>query len=199
MMVKPFSQACVDNREPILAVLKRVFAQQTRVLEIGSGTGQHAVYFAENLPHLHWQTSDLPGNHGGIRAWLDDYSGNNVGAPLTVDVREPIKNITPVDAIFSANTAHIMTWDTVQSFFQQLPLLLVPGGVLVLYGPFNYHGKYTSESNQQFDAYLKQNNPLQGIRDFEAIDALAKQANLSLLEDNPMPANNRLLVWQKAF
>jgi len=193
--MKPFSQACINNREPILEVLQRVFARQTRVLEIGSGTGQHAVYFAEHLPLLHWQTSDLEENHEGILAWLADYQGSNLQPPLALDVTVSRWLIEKVDAIFSANTAHIMPWGAVEKMFEHIPSVLESGGVMALYGPFNYNGSYTSESNQQFDVWLKTQEPHRAIRDFEKVNGLAERAGMSLLEDNAMPANNRLLVW----
>jgi len=196
--MKPFSQACLNNRDPILQILRRVFSKQCRVLEIGSGTGQHAVYFAEHLPHLHWQTSDLAENHEAILAWLEDYSGNNIAPPLVLDVTQLPWPISKVDAIFSANTAHIMPWEAVEKMFAAIPSVLEAGGILALYGPFNYNGTYTSESNQRFDSWLKAQAPHRAIRDFEKVDALARRAGLTLLEDNAMPANNRLLVWRKA-
>lgn len=186
----------MNNREPILAILKRAFSNCSNVLEIGSGTGQHAVYFAEHLSHLHWQTSDLTQHHAGIQAWIDDYSGDNIGKPITIDVQQKIPPLQNFDAIFSANTAHIMSWEAVKAFIRQLPMILCKGGFFALYGPFNYEGKYTSDSNQAFDDYLKEVNPLQGIRDFEAVNKLAADAGLSLVEDNAMPANNRLILWQ---
>lgn len=194
--MKPFSQACLNNREPILDVLRRVFANSRRVLEIGSGTGQHAVYFAEQLPHLHWQTSDLTENHAGINAWLDEFCGDNLSRPLELDVTSGIWPGEKVDAIFSANTAHIMSWEAVQQMFAGIPEVLDSGGVMALYGPFNYHGAYTSDSNQRFDVWLKAQEPHRGIRDFEQVDGLARQAGMQLMEDNAMPANNRLLVWR---
>ncbi len=194
--MKPFSQACLNNREPILDVLRRVFANSRRVLEIGSGTGQHAVYFAEQLPHLHWQTSDLAENHAGINAWLDEFCGDNLSRPLKLDVTSGIWPCEKVDAIFSANTAHIMSWEAVQQMFAGIPEVLDSGGVMALYGPFNYHGAYTSDSNQRFDVWLKTQGLHRGIRDFEQVDGLAHQAGMTLMEDNAMPANNRLLVWR---
>jgi cyclopropane fatty-acyl-phospholipid synthase-like methyltransferase len=196
MDVKPFSQACMNNREPILRVLERVFASASHVLEVGSGTGQHAVYFAKAMPHLQWQTSDLPENLPGIRLWLEDEPHDNLPTPLALDVNKSFPN-AGFDAVFSANTAHIMPWPTVEQFFQQVADTLPPGGVFALYGPFNYEGAYTSESNARFDTWLKAQNPDRGIRDFEKVDAMAGRLGLVLQEDNAMPANNRLLVWRK--
>lgn len=195
--MKPFSQACLNNRDPILEILKRVFAHCRRVLEVGSGTGQHAVYFAEHLPHLCWQTSDLCENHEGINQWLAEFPRDNLLPPLELDVTCQPWPLAGVDGIFSANTAHIMPWEAVEKMFAAIPAVLQPGGVLALYGPFNYGGAYTSDSNRCFDQWLKTQAPYRAIRDFEKVDALARRAGLHLLEDNAMPANNRLLVWQR--
>ncbi|WP_461516295.1 DUF938 domain-containing protein [Porticoccus sp.] len=196
---KPFSQACENNREPILTVLQRVFADRRRVLEVGSGTGQHAVYFAPRMPHLVWQTADLPDNHPGINSWIDDCPANNLYRPLALnaDQRPWSMNGYQPDALFTANTCHIMSWSSVEHLFAELGTLLEQDAVLAIYGPFNYQGNYTSESNARFDQWLKQMAPHQGIRDFEAVDRLAQQIGFMLVEDNPMPANNRLLVWHK--
>ncbi len=195
MQDTPFSQACENNKAPILEVLQRVFINVTHALEIGSGTGQHAVYFASQLPHLTWQTSDQACNIPGINCWLSKYPSTNLPPPVVLDVsRDTWPN---ADAIFSANTAHIMNWKLVQKTFEQVGNTLPAGGIYALYGPFNYEGKYTSESNQLFDRMLQERNLGQGIRDFEAVNILAEKAKLKLLEDNTMPANNRLLVWQK--
>ena len=185
--MKPFSEASERNRAPILAVLKRVFADRRHVLEIGSGTGQHAAYFAPELPHLVWQASDVAENLPGIREWVSD--------PLELNVDEPWPKID-ADAVFSANTCHIMSWPQVERMFAGIGAM---GTVktFCLYGPFNYGGKHTSESNARFDAMLRSRDPASGLRDFEAIDALAQKAGLTLVEDNAMPANNRLLVWMR--
>ncbi|WP_317932116.1 DUF938 domain-containing protein [Halioxenophilus sp. WMMB6] len=192
---KPFSQACENNQAPIFTHLARLFSDRQQVLEVGSGTGQHAVYFGERLPHLTWQTSDLPENHAGIKLWLDDYPGSNLRPPLAFNVNGQWPALT-VDGLFTANTLHIMSWASVQQFFAGLPGLLAPGALLVVYGPFNYGGQFTSDSNARFEQWLKSTDPERGIRDFEAVCELATGVGLTLLEDNPMPANNRLLVWR---
>jgi cyclopropane fatty-acyl-phospholipid synthase-like methyltransferase len=197
MLEKPFSQACENNQQAIFAVLERVFAKAQQVLEIGSGTGQHAAYFAPRLPHLIWQTSDQAEYHPGINAWLDVTSAENLRRPLLLNVDMPQWPIATVDAVFSANTCHIMGWASVVNMFKQLAKVLSAGGTLAIYGPFNYDGQFTSPSNANFDQWLKQRGAHQGIRDFEAVDKLAREAGMSLLEDNAMPANNRLLVWCK--
>ena len=196
-MEKPFSQACENNKVPILEVLERVFAPCRSVLEIGSGTGQHAVHFAPRLPQLYWQPSDVPENLPGIAQWCAAEPAANLAQPITLDVRARHWGVAPVDGLFTANTLHIMSWSAVQAFFAGLPGVLVPGGVLAVYGPFNYGGEYTSESNARFDQWLKARAPHQGIRDFDAVAELAAEAGLELREDNAMPANNRLLVWRR--
>lgn len=194
--VKPFSQSCINNRQPILTVLQRVFATASRVLEIGSGTGQHAVFFARELPHVRWQATDLAENLPGIRQWIADQPAANLLEPLMLDVTGDWPAVT-FDAVFSANTAHIMPWEAVQIMLTQVADRLPPGGVFALYGPFNYEGAYTSESNSRFDTWLKARDSAKGIRDFEKINGTLRQLGLELMEDNAMPANNRLLVWRK--
>lgn len=196
-MGKPFSPSCARNQDPILAVLRGAFAARRRVLEIGSGTGQHAVHFAAAMPHLVWQCSDRIENHEGIRAWLADAQLPNTPPPLRLDVNQSHWPAGPFDAVFSANSLHIMGWDEVQTLFRRLPELLAPEATLAVYGPFNYGGRFTSQSNAEFDARLKGDDPKRGIRDFEAVDALAVAAGFALLADHPMPANNRCLVWER--
>lgn len=188
--MKPFADAAERNREPILAVLKRVFADRKSVLEIGSGTGRHAAYFSAALPHLRWQASDVAANLPDIRQWVSD------PPPLEIDVDRPFPHLE-VDAVFSANTCHIMSWRQVERLFDAVGALLPAGGLLALYGPFHYGGKATSESNARFDALLRARDPLSGVRDFEAVRGLAQRHGLDLEEDNAMPANNRLLVFRK--
>ena len=195
MLDKPFSESCVQNRDPILAVLRELFADRSHVLEIGSGTGQHAVYFGAKLPHLRWQTADVPPHHAGIRLWLAEAKLANVLPPLELDVNQPHWRSGRYDAVFSANTLHIMSWPEVEKFFEGVGEVLESGGILAVYGPFNYNGAFTSESNARFDAWLKARDPASGVRDFEAVDALAERAGLALQADYPMPANNQLLVW----
>jgi cyclopropane fatty-acyl-phospholipid synthase-like methyltransferase len=195
---KPFAPACERNRQPILDCLRDIFVNSEEVLEIGSGTGQHAVFFAQHLPHLQWQPSDRADNIAGITAWCDEAQLPNLRAPLELDVDKPWPLQQPVAAVFSANTLHIMSWPQVQLFFAALKQHLADGGVLAVYGPFNYHGRYTSASNAQFDQWLKTQSADSAIRDFEAINALAQDAGLALVADHALPANNRLLHWVKA-
>ncbi|MGK2915317.1 MAG: DUF938 domain-containing protein [Porticoccaceae bacterium] len=198
MAVKPFSQACENNRQPILDVLLRVFADCRKILEIGSGTGQHAVYCAPRLPHLSWQTSDLHVHHAGIQAWLAECPAANLLPPLDLNVDQPSWPVDRTDGVFTANTCHIMAWTSVVNLFTGAGRTLAPGGVLAIYGPFNYGGRFTSDSNARFDAWLKQQAPHQGIRDFEAVNELAESAGFALHDDHAMPANNRLLVWRRS-
>ena len=197
MMDKPYSPASERNREPILAVLREHFADRQQVLEIGSGTGQHAVHFAAGLPHLTWQTSDRAENLDGIRAWLDEAGLPNTPAPLQLDVTQERWPAQQYDAVYSANTLHIMSWAEVERLFARLPEVLAANAKLAIYGPFNYGGRFTSDSNAAFDASLRAQLPHRGIRDFDAVDALARAIGLSLLEDRAMPANNRCLVWAR--
>jgi len=191
---KPFSQACENNKQPILNHLKTVLQECQHVLEIGSGTGQHAVYFAANMPQLVWQCSDRDENIAGIESWLAD---TTLPAPLTLDVRGSDWSAEQYDAIFSANTLHIMGWAEVELFFAKVNTHLKPSALLCIYGPFKYQGEFTSPSNADFDQWLKRNNAVSGIRDFEAIETLAHQAGFKLLADHSMPANNQLLIWQR--
>jgi len=196
-MHKPFSPACERNQDAILAVLREHFADRTRVLEIGSGTGQHAVHFAPALPWLVWQTSDVAANLPGIRAWLAAAQRPNTPPPLAFDINGAAPEAA-FDAIFSANTLHIMAWHEVQRLFAMLPALMRPDALLTIYGPFNYGGTFTSASNAAFDASLRADQPQRGIRDFEAVDALAEAAGLTLIDDRAMPANNRCLTWRRS-
>lgn len=195
--MKPFSESCEQNKAPILEVLQDVFADRQRVLEIASGTGQHAVFFGRALPHLIWLTSELTLNHAGIRMWLDEAQLSNVLPPVEIDVSSAAWPVGSVDAIFNANTVHIVSWPEVERMFAGIGQVLETGGVLCLYGPFNYGGNFTSDSNARFDAWLKSRDPESGVRDFEAINQLAELQGLSLRKDVAMPANNRTLVWQR--
>ncbi|MHB8816082.1 MAG: DUF938 domain-containing protein [Steroidobacteraceae bacterium] len=194
--MRPHSDACERNREPILEVLREHFADRRHVLEIGSGTGQHALYFAAALPHVAWQTSELEPNLAGIRLWLEESKLSNLPPPIALDVTGPWPN-TRFDAVFSANTLHIMSWPEVRALFASLPTVLAADAALAVYGPFNYNGRFTSPSNASFDEWLKQRSPHSGIRDFAAVDELARSIGFALVEDRPMPANNRTLVWRR--
>lgn len=196
-MNKPYAEACDRNRAPILSVIEPLFADCKSVLEIGSGTGQHAVFFAAKMPHLVWQTSDVKENHADIKAWLHDAELSNVGAPVLLDVKQKNWPDINVDAVFTANTVHIMHQDGVEAMFAGAGKLLPQQGKFVLYGPFNYRNQYTSESNARFDMWLKARDPQSGIRNFDDLDTLANAAGMIFRQDYDMPANNRILYWQK--
>lgn len=196
--MKPFAESCEENKRPILEVLRIEFMEVRNVLEIGSGTGQHAVFFAAQLPQLVWHTSDVVEHHAGIRAWIDAAGLDNVHPPLPLDVRHDTWPQARFDGVFSANTAHIMGWTEVKAMFAGVGGVLAPGGRFCLYGPFNYGGKFTSESNARFDQWLKARDVRSGVRNFEDLDRLANAAGMRLLNDYAMPANNRTLVWVKA-
>ena len=197
MKKKPFSQASENNKDHILKVLKEAFADTTSVLEIGSGTGQHAVYFAEHMPDLLWHTSDLTENHAGIELWIKEANLGNILGPYVLDVSQPDWPRLMIDSVFSANAVHIMSWECVCAFFSGVGELLSENGLLILYGPFNYDNEYTSRSNADFDIWLKKRDPRSAIRNFGDLDQLAKQQGMVLLKDVEMPSNNRILCWQK--
>ncbi|MBU8977245.1 DUF938 domain-containing protein [Lysobacter sp. MMG2] len=202
MTDRPYAPACDRNRDPILEVLRAHFADRHDVLEIGSGTGQHAVHFAAAMPWLRWQCSDRAENLPGMALWLDEAALPNTPTPVELDVdagpwpRSQTRD-GRFDAVFSANTLHIMGWPQVEAFFDGLDATLADDATLVVYGPFNYGGQYTSDSNRDFDGWLKARDPVSAIRDFEAVDALAARIGLRLLDDIAMPANNRSLVWRR--
>jgi len=194
-MHRPHSEACERNKAPILAQLRGCLAQAATVLEIGSGTGQHATHFAAALPHLLWQCSDVEGNLPALRLVIEEAALGNLPPPLALDVNRPWP-AGRYDAVFSANTLHIMGWEDVCAMFEALPQALRPQGLLCVYGPFNIGGAFTSDSNRRFDAALREGDVRRGIRDLEAVDALARSAGLLLLSNLAMPANNRLLTWR---
>ena len=193
----PYSEACERNKQPILSRLKIHLAETQHVLEIASGTGQHAVYFAAHLMHLRWQPSELSANLAGIEARLKAEKPENVMAPLELDVAKGVWPVESTNAVFSANSLHIMSWAHVVHFFSGVGRVLEPDGVLSVYGPFKYHGEYTSESNAAFDVWLKQRDPLSGIRDAVELERLAAEQRLEFVADHELPANNRLLVWKR--
>jgi len=195
-MEKPFSQACENNKQAILAVIRTYFETGT-ILEIGSGTGQHAVYFADKLPNVFWQTSDQDMYHAGINLWLKDYQNNNLGSPLSLDVNQDTWPIAEVSGIYSANTAHIMDWSSVCRMFYKNSQILKPGDYFCLYGPVNIDGQYTSESNHSFDLQLRQRDSGMGIRNLEDLQALASENQLEFVTKHAMPANNYTMVWRR--
>jgi len=194
----PYSEACERNRGPILEVLREAFADRRRVVEIGAGTGQHAVHFARNLPQLAWQPTDSAEYLAGLAARIAAEGPPNLGTPLELDVLHDPWPAVSGDAVFSANTLHIMSWQAVEALFAGPPRILEPGGVVAIYGPFKYGGQCTTASNAAFDAMLRERDPESGLRDFEEVDALVAAVGLELQADHAMPANNQLLVWRDA-
>lgn len=191
-----FSQACENNKGPIGEVLKQCFAGCKRVLEVGSGTGQHALHFAALLPQLVWQASERHAHMAALQARHAAYPRSNLPPPIALDAAmSPWPN--GFDGIFSANTLHIMPWEQGIAFFKNAANACASGAKVAVYGPFNYNGTYTSESNHHFDLMLRQRNAAQGIRGFEQVNDTASAVGLHMLEDYPMPANNRLIVWQR--
>lgn len=195
-MEKPFSPSCERNKEPILQVLRERFADVREVLEIGSGSGQHALHFAAALPQLRWQCSELRDNLPGLKMWLDEAALPNLPPPIELDAdgRWPDRRF---DAVFTANTLHIMGWPQVQRLMSALPAVLRAQGLFTVYGPFNYGGRYTGAGNERFDQWLRERDARSAIRDFEALDALAVDAGMVLLEDRAMPADNHCISWQR--
>jgi cyclopropane fatty-acyl-phospholipid synthase-like methyltransferase len=199
-MNKPISEACLRNRGPIAEALKERLPSMARLLEIGSGTGQHAVFCAQALPHIKWQTSDLLGNHEGMLQWIEDAGLDNVLPPLELDVDKtlPDFNGMSIDHVFTANTLHYIAWGSVVNMFAKVSALLPKKGLFVIYGPVNVEGQFTSEGNAGLDEWLTTCvNPLAGIKDIADIKQLAKDQGLTLIDNLAMPANNRLLVLQK--
>jgi hypothetical protein len=199
-MALAFSAASERNRDPILARLRRVLTSPATVVEIGAGTGQHAVHFARALPHLRWLPTDRGEYLDTIAARVAAEGPPNLAAPLELDVTWPDWPVESADVVYSANTLHIMSWAEVEAMIAGCGRVLRSGSSrerwLVVYGPFRYLGRCTSDSNEAFDATLRLRDPLSGIRDFEAVDALARRAGLCLASDHRMPANNQLLFWR---
>src|ERR1700675_1986188 len=187
----PTSQACERNKGPILEVLRIAFADRSTVLEIGSGTGQHAVHFAAHLTHLTWHPTEQLAYLPDLGRRIKLEGARNLRPPTQLDVKQTVWPLRHVDAIFSANTLHIMSWSEVLAMYQGLGAILSAGGVMCLYGPFRYNGRYTSDSNQDFDRMLQERDPLSGLRDIQAVTALAAQYGLRLRTDHDLPANNR--------
>ena len=197
MTDKPFSEYAERNGVPILTVLRNEFANSTKVLEIGSGTGQHAARFAKELPFLQWQTSDRNENHDGIRAWVNDSGLTNLLPPLSLDVLSSNVAAASCDAVFSSNTAHIMSIEAVQKLFEIVGNALTAGGVFCLYGPFRQGGEFNTPSNAAFHRTLRSRNPEMGIRDIETLDDYARDNNMARARLYAMPANNHIAVWHK--
>ena len=188
------------NKQPILEVLRRVLPLRGTLLEIASGTGQHIVYFARELPELAFLPSDVePANLSSISAFVEEAALPNLRAPRELDVRASDWGVGQVDAIFNANLIHITPWDCAEGLVRGAARHLLPGGVLVLYGPYRLHGAHTAESNAAFDADLRSRDPRFGVRDAEAVIDLAASVGLEFLERVPMPANNQTLVFRRVL
>ncbi|MBL4710997.1 MAG: DUF938 domain-containing protein [Gammaproteobacteria bacterium] len=196
-MNKPYSEACDQNKHAILDVISPILSVYTHVFEVGSGTGQHAIYFAEMMPHLTWYTSDCSPYLAGINLWLSASTLNNVIAPVELNVSTSAWPKDNVDAVFTANSIHIMNQQDVNNLFSGVANLLSQKGCFIIYGPFNYKGAYTSDSNQRFDQWLKNRDYQSGIKNFEEIEILAKKNGMRLISDYSMPANNRILHFIK--
>ncbi len=192
-----YFSAADRNKEPIRQALASLLPGQGSVLEIGSGTGQHAVYFAQHFQHLHWVTSDRQENHSAIRSNLESTSLDNLAGPLLLDVAQDQWPSLEVQAVYSSNTCHIMAWEEVLAMFRGVSGLLPDGGRFLIYGPFNLDGKFTSQSNREFDAGLRQRAPHMGVRDLGALEDAAAPLGLSLATRMDMPANNMLLCWKR--
>ena len=193
----PFSQACENNKWPILHILRRIFTDPALILEIGSGTGQHAEFFPQELPHLQWQPTDRPGEHEICKPRLDQAQLANTNEPRALDVLSTPWSVSHADGVFSANTLHIMGWAGVDALFAGVAELLATGHHFCVYGPFNQQGRFTSESNARFHEQLKGRDPAMGLRDVDDLRTLGAHVALELVEQCPMPANNQLLVWER--
>ena len=195
MADKPFAEAAHQNRDAILLVLHETFQYAKNVLELGSGTGQHAVYFAQHLDHLRWQSSDKTSMLHGIQNWIDDEPLPNLPNAIELDVNTAWPD-EKFDAAFAANIAHIMHWQDIEALFNGLSKVLIKNAIFCLYGPFNINGKYTSESNQRFDHWLKRRDPHSGLKDKSALDELALRYDFHTEKTFTMPANNMILCWK---
>ncbi len=193
---KPYAEACDENGPHILQVLKARLPAEGELLEIGSGTGQHAVMFAAALPGIIWHTSDQGEMHEGIQMWLDEAAHPNLRAPIALNVLHDPWPKQQFDAIYSANTAHIMPEEAVEAMFAGVSVALKSGAPFLLYGPFMYDGEHTSESNWRFDRWLRSSEPHRGIRDVAWLKEIATSLGLVLEEDIEMPVNNRILIWR---
>lgn len=197
MNSKPFSQACENNKTYILDAITPFLKKRKTVLEISSGTGQHGVYFASNLPHVNWQTSDLPDRLEGINTWRNEANLSNLPQAIQLDVNHlpwPINH--KVDMVFTANAFHIYHWSTVCQFFKGVKSVLKDKGVLCVYGPFKENNQFDTQSNEDFDRFLKIQDPQMGLRNIEELDLLAKKAGLQRYQIISLPANNRIIIWR---
>ncbi len=196
-MILNYSQASENNKRPILEKLFEVFEQTNDVLEIGSGSGQHAIHFAKHFPDLSWQTSELADGIEPLEQNIENHAPDNVLKPVLLDVCNNPWPIKRASAIYTANSLHIMSWTAVEALFKGIGQVLDDDGLLCIYGPFKYNGEFTTSSNAQFDLWLKERDRQSGVRDFEAVNQLARQQRLSLIQDYPMPANNQFLIFKR--
>ncbi|MAD46662.1 MAG: methylase [Oceanospirillaceae bacterium] len=193
----PVAESCLRNQQAIYEVLSQELADDAVVLELGSGTGQHAAFMTPRLPRLRWQPSELAENIPAINAWREHIGRENFLPPLILDIAQDLWPVKQVDAVFSANLVHFVGWDKVRAMMAGIGRVLKPAGRAIFYGPYNYHGEFTSEGNRQLDEWLKSRDPSSGIKDFEQIQMTARKEKLRLLKDIAMPANNRILILQK--
>ena len=197
MSEKPYAPSCEQNRDVILTVLQPRLKGVRRLLELGSGTGQHAVYFAPALPHITWQTSDLEEHLPGIQLWLADYPVANLPPPIVLDVATDRWPTAKFDAVFSANTAHMMDATMAGAMLSGVARLLPPNGRFLLYGPFKKEGNFHGPNDRAFDQRLRSHDPAIGLKDIAWLDQFAAAEGLNLVEEIAMPANNFVLFWKK--
>ena len=195
--MKQSSPSCERNKEPILAVLREILAVPGLVLEIGSGSGQHAVHFARGLPHVEWQPTDVADNLPSISAWRDEAALTNLREPLALDLFSDRWPVAVAQAVVCVNTIHIVSWEAVERLFAGVGRLLSPGGVMYVYGPYRYADRSLEPSNEEFDRWLKARDSASGVRLFEDVNRLAGLNGLMLAGDRDMPANNRSIWWIK--
>jgi len=197
-MVKRTASSVDTNKDVILAALRMLLPREGTVLEVGSGTGQHAAYFAKHLPHLSWQPTDLEENLPSIRAWAADATLPNLRPPLVLDLLQDGWPVGSVQAVVCINTVHIVAWTGVERLFEGAGQILPPGGVIYVYGAYRYAMRPLESSNEEFDRWLKARDPAWGVRDFEAVNALAERNGFVLAGDEPVPVNNRSIWWVKS-
>jgi len=195
--VKEFAPACERNKDPILEILREIFVEPKLVMEIGSGTGQHAEYFSQHLPHIQWQPCDLRESHPSIEAHRVESGRSNFLAPLFIDLLTDQWPLEQADAVVCINTIHIVAWQGVVNLFAGAGRILPPGGLLYVYGPYRYANRPLEASNEKFDQWLQARDPVSGVRDFEHVNEVATVSGLQLEDDRPMPANNRSIWWRK--
>ncbi len=194
-MQKRVAPSAERNKESILAQLRGLLTQGTHVLEIGSGTGQHACYFSQQLPDITWQPTELGGGLGQIRLWMSEQASRNLLPPVELDVCQTDWPFANIDFVYTCNTLHIISEGAVECLFSGVGNLLNEGGRLCAYGPFSFDGKHTSRSNEAFDAALRAENVCQGVRDMTRLDSLASTYGFASAEIIDMPSNNFLAVW----